>query len=72
MKIATHALLVTFCLTAFSACATHRAEKIVPTPIHQAQEEIPEEQLLDVGILVFQTEELSPQEAQEEGEPCVV
>ncbi|MGW8302649.1 MAG: hypothetical protein ACWGNO_11300, partial [Desulfobacterales bacterium] len=37
------------------------------TPIEQAKSEIPEEQLIDVGILVFETKELTPEEAKDEG-----
>jgi hypothetical protein len=38
-----------------------------PTPIEQAKTEIPEEQLLDVGILVFETKEVTPETAEKEG-----
>jgi hypothetical protein len=55
------------CAFAFTACAGHRAQKIVPTPIHQAKGEIPEEQLLDVGILVFESEELTEKAAEDQG-----
>ena len=50
-----------------SGCATYHAQKVGPTTIMRAQEEIPEDQLLDVGILVFDSEELSEEEAEDEG-----
>jgi len=67
MRLFARLLFISFYITTFSACATFRAQEIVPTPIHQAQEEIPEERLLDVGILVFQSDELSQEDALEEG-----
>jgi len=45
-------------------CAT---TKVGPTPILEARQEIPEEQLLDVGIVVFTSDELSPEAAQKAG-----
>jgi hypothetical protein len=45
-------------------CAT---TKVGPTPILQAAQEIPEEQLLDVGIVVFSSEPLPPDKARKEG-----
>jgi hypothetical protein len=51
----------------FAGCATYQAQKVGPTPIMQAQSEIPEDQLLDVGILVFKSDELSEDEAEDEG-----
>jgi hypothetical protein len=54
-------------LLGFSGCATHSSRTIKPTPIEQAKTEIPEEQLMDVGILVFETKELTPEDAQDEG-----
>jgi len=50
-----------------AGCATYQAQKVGPTPIMQAQSEIPEDQLLDVGILVFKSEELSEDETEDEG-----
>ena len=54
-------------LLVFSGCATHGAYTVKPTPIDQAKSEIPEEQLMDVGILVFETRELTPEDAEDEG-----
>ena len=51
----------------FSGCATYGSQQVGPTPIEQAKNEIPEEQLIDVGILVFETKELTPEEAKDEG-----
>ena len=41
----------------FTGCAIYQAN-VGPTPIMQAQEEIPEDQLMDVGILTFESEEI--------------
>ena len=48
-------------------CATYSAHQVVPTPIVQAKEEIPEEALLDVGIEVFESGELPEEEAKDQG-----
>ena len=54
-------------LIILSGCATYQAQKVGATPILQAREEIAEDQLLDVGITVFKSEELSPEKAEQEG-----
>jgi hypothetical protein len=59
-------LFLTFILV-FTGCATHSAYKVNPTPIEAAKAEIPENQLIDVGILVFESEELTPKKAEKEG-----
>jgi len=46
------------------ACAT---TKVGPTAILQAPREIPEEQLLDVGIVVFSSEPMTAEKARKEG-----
>ena len=51
----------------FSGCATYGSHKVGPTPVEQAKAEIPEEQLMDIGILVFETRELTPEDAKDEG-----
>ena len=51
----------------FSGCATYSSQKVGPTPIEHARAEIPEDQLMDVGILVFESEELTPEKAEKEG-----
>ena len=50
-----------------NGCATYNAHEVGPTSILQAQEEIPEEELLDVGIAVFESQELTEEKAKEEG-----
>jgi len=47
-----------------AACAT---TKVGPTAILQAPREIPEEQLLDVGIVVFSSEPMTAEETRKEG-----
>jgi hypothetical protein len=54
-------------LVILSGCATYQAQKVVPTMIMRAQEEIPEDQLMDVGILVFESKEITEEEAEDEG-----
>jgi len=60
-------LLICVCLMMHNGCATYRAHQVVPTPIVQAKEEIPEEALLDVGIVVFESGELLEEEAKDQG-----
>jgi len=50
-----------------AGCATMGSRQVGPTPIRQAKSEIPEEQLLDVGIMVFETKEMTPEDAKHEG-----
>ena len=50
-----------------TGCGAHRSQRIVPTPMLQAQEEISEEELMDVGISVFETVELTEKKAKKEG-----
>jgi hypothetical protein len=52
---------------ALAGCATYGSRHVGPTPIELAKTEIPEEQLIDVGILVFETKELTPEAAKNEG-----
>ena len=54
-------------LVILSGCATYQAQKVGPTTIMRAQAEIPEDQLMDVGILVFKSKELTEEEAEDEG-----
>ena len=60
-------LLILASLIALAGCATMGAQPVGPTPIDQAKTEIPEDQLLDVGILVFESEVLTPEDAKEAG-----
>jgi len=50
-----------------SSCATYYAQQLGPTPIIRAEAEIPEEQLLDVGVLVFESAEIPEEKAEKEG-----
>ena len=49
-----------------SGCAGYHSQKIGPTTMMKAQSEIPEERLLDVGIQVFESDEISEKQAEEE------
>jgi hypothetical protein len=58
---------VTTVLVLLGGCATYQAQKVGPTPIMRAEQEIPEDQLMDVGILVFESEKLTEEEAEDQG-----
>ena len=60
-------LLIFACLIVLAGCATFGSQKVSPTPIDRAGTEIPEDQLMDVGILVFESKELTPEAAKKEG-----
>jgi hypothetical protein len=60
-------LLISAFLFVLNGCATYNAQEVGPTPILQAQQEIPEEELLDVGISVFKSEEITEEKAKDEG-----
>jgi hypothetical protein len=67
MKLRFHnPAIIALSLFLLSGCATYQAN-VGPTPIMRAQEEIPEDQLMDVGIYTFTSEEISEEEAEEEG-----
>ncbi len=55
--------------TTLSGCASHRysARDVEPTKIEIAQQEIPESDLLDVGIVVFQSAELTEDDIEDMG-----
>lgn len=55
-----------FILFLFTACATFTAQKVEPTIMMKAQEEILEERLLDVGILVFESDKITQEQAEEQ------
>jgi hypothetical protein len=55
-----------FILILFTGCAAFNAQKVGPTTIMKAQEEILEEQLLDVGILVFESDKFTQEQAKKE------
>ncbi len=68
MKFVLHCLSISLtCLVMLAGCATYDAQKVGPTPILQAKEEIPEDQLMDVGILVFESKELTEKGAKKQG-----
>jgi len=68
MKIGFHNLAgIAVALLIMSGCATYQAQKVGPTPIMRAEEEIPESRLLDVGVLVFKSEALTEEQAEKEG-----
>ena len=51
------------CLLLLTGCATnYHSQKIEPTTIEQAEEEIPEEKLMDIGITVFSEGEISEED----------
>jgi hypothetical protein len=61
------ALLICTLLFFLPACAVYNAQKTAKTPIVSAQEEIPEEELLDVGIAVFESGEIPEKKARKQG-----
>ena len=68
MKFGFHILAcVAILLVVSFGCATYQAQKVDSTPILRADYEIPEDQLMDVGVLVFKSNELTEKEAEDEG-----
>ena len=68
MRLKIHILIsLAVALATLSGCSTYQAQKVGPTPIVRAETEIPEDQLLDVGVFVFHSEELTAEEAEDEG-----
>ena len=59
-------LWMVFILFFLTGCAAHNAQKVGPTTMMKAQEEILENQLFDVGIQVFESEKISEEQAKEE------
>jgi hypothetical protein len=64
---ARHVLISCALLCLLTACATLNARKTAQKKIAQAQQEIPEDQLLDVGITVFESDEITKKRAKQEG-----
>ena len=62
-----HVLIPCALLCLLTACATLNARKTAQIKIGQAQQEIPEDQLLDVGITVFESDEITEKRAKQEG-----
>ena len=50
-----------------SGCASYNAREVKPADIQIAQMEIPEAELLDVGVVVFGSPKLTEEEAEEQG-----
>ena len=68
MRICIHNIAaVAAILLILSGCATYYAQDVGPTPIMSAEAEIPEDQLLDVGVLVFKSPELTEEAAEKAG-----
>jgi hypothetical protein len=67
MKSDVRCLFISFALLMIASGCAYHAQKVGPTTILQAREEIPEEQLIDVGILVFKSKELTEAGAKKEG-----
>jgi hypothetical protein len=68
MRLKLHNLAsVAVILVIISGCATYQAQKVGLTPIMRAENEIPEDQLLDLGVLVFKSDEISEEQAEDEG-----
>jgi len=59
-------LWMAFILIFLTGCAAHNTQKVGPTTMMKAQEEILEDQLLDVGIQVFESEKITEEQAKEE------
>ena len=62
-----HVLIPCTLLFLLTACATLNARKTAQVKIVQAQQEISEAQLLDVGITVFESDEITEKRAKQEG-----
>ena len=68
MKAGFHRLLCFAALLVITTgCASYQAQKVGPTPMMRAESEIPENQLMDVGILVFESEVLTDEQAEDQG-----
>jgi hypothetical protein len=65
----TRLTLVCYCLaTLLNGCATHyNARQVEATSVQIAQQEIPEANLLDVGIVVFRSAELTEDDIEDKG-----
>ena len=68
MKFANHYKLLYICLILIlsTGCSTYYTQKVGPTPIIKAKEEIIEDQLLDVGIQVFESDKITEKQAKDE------
>lgn len=59
--------MLVLALLCTSGCASMTAQKVGPTDVLIAQQEIPEDELMDVGVVVFDGEELTAEEARKQG-----
>jgi hypothetical protein len=59
-------LFICFILILSNGCAPYYAQKIGPTDIMKAEEEILEDQLLDIDIQVFESDKITQEQAKEE------
>lgn len=50
-----------------TGCASYNARRVVPSDIQMAQTEIPEAELLDVGVLVFSSPPMTEEDARKKG-----
>ena len=68
MKLTNHykLLFICFILILSNGCAPYYAQKVGPTDIIKAQEEILEDQLLDIGIQVFESDKITEKQSKEE------
>ena len=60
-------VMVCLCMMFASGCSTHHVQNVGLVSMHQAEVELPEDQLLDVGITVFRPGELTTEKAVKEG-----
>lgn len=60
-------LISCICLSILSACGGYKTKKITSVPLELAKQEIPEQELMDVGITPFTSEELEREKAEEQG-----
>jgi hypothetical protein len=65
MKVVLCSLFVGLVL--ISGCASLGVQNVPPTALYSAKSEIPEEELLDVGIVTFNSVEMTEEEAKEQG-----
>ena len=54
-------------LVVISGCASLGVQNVPPTALYSAKAEIPEQELLDVGVLTFDSVEMTEEEAKEQG-----
>jgi len=65
MKVIFYSLFIG--LVMISGCASLGVQNVPPTALYSAKSEIPEEELLDVGIVTFDSVEMTEEDAKEQG-----